>query len=172
MECLRQTLSPVFRGLCGHTPQGHALTACAGKSRGDSSRFELFVEGVRLWVPETRFLLNVKPRKTGRAVSPPLIAMWPDQATSEQRRQVHRRTRGRGVAKAGGTGPADADRPAALGFLTMTTRPSFRAPVEADFKLGAGGRVGGRHLYGPLDQHLRPKRGRSRMSRRRRGPRN
>lgn len=30
------------------------------KSRGDRTGFELFVEGIRVWTPETRFLLSVK----------------------------------------------------------------------------------------------------------------
>ena len=30
-------------------------------SRGDSTPIELFVGGIRLWDPETRFLLSVKP---------------------------------------------------------------------------------------------------------------
>jgi len=39
-----------------------------------------------------------------------------------------------------------------LVFLTMTTKPTFRA----EFKPGEGGtNWGSRRLYGPLDQHLR-----------------
>jgi hypothetical protein len=31
--------------------------------------------------------------------------------------------------------------PAALTFLTMTTKPSFRAPLEDEFKAGEGGKT-------------------------------
>jgi len=39
--------------------------------------------------------------------------------------------------------------PAALVFLTMTTKPTFRA----EFKPGEGGTKWGGRLHGPLDQH-------------------
>ena len=31
------------------------------QNRGDRTRFELVVEGIRLWTPETRFLLGATP---------------------------------------------------------------------------------------------------------------
>ncbi len=41
-------------------PQVLDLRALCG-NRGDSTPIELFVQGIRSWGPETRFLLAVKP---------------------------------------------------------------------------------------------------------------